>query len=604
MAGLITCTGAQGARVRVGLATLLTEAAREAVRAETIAWIKRLRLATYDNGLSMRERFTYRGDSLWWFTELYLQKTRQLETAIATVLALEAARERFEPAQILLEPASLTQLETARAFGRARGLAVTTLTRVRQPPQRWKSYLIGLSAALSRLRPRERHATPQRSATVAAFVHNAFWRDGQDGGRETYIGPVLDAVQARAGDRQLAYVGVGPRRNFTARRWWDPLVGTVSPPSRVTPIERLAPREALAGSLALWRDREALAALVTTGPDIRAAAVVRGCDLWPTLCRELGDAARLQWPWSARAMDEAGAAIDALAPAVVVTYAEAGGWGRALVLESRRRRVPAVGLQHGFIYRHWLNYLHEPDEIEPIGSSGGFPYPDRTLLFDAFAARHLTTAGHLPADSLRVTGSPRLDEMVARLGTLRERRDALRMSFGVSTHDRLLVLAAKFREIHAELPSLFAAVSRTSGVRLIVKPHPAETAEVYGRQADRSPQVTVVAADTDLTSLVAAADALVTRNSTVAIDGLVVGLPAVVIGQPTNLQPFVDAGIMVGASGDTVGAAIETVLYDREAREALLGRAREFADRQDMRADGRSAARAADEILQMAGLAR
>ena len=27
------------------------------------------------------------------------------------------------------------------------------------------------------------------------------------------------------------------------------------------------------------------------------------------------------------------------------------------------------GLQHGFIYRHWLNYLHEPDEMTPTSSS-------------------------------------------------------------------------------------------------------------------------------------------------------------------------------------------------------------------------------------------
>ena len=36
-------------------------------------------------------------------------------------------------------------------------------------------------------------------------------------------------------------------------------------------------------------------------------------------------------------------------------------------------------------------------------------------------------------------------------------------------------------------------------------------------------------------------------NSTVAIDGLVLGVPALVIGLPNNLSPFVDAGVMLGA---------------------------------------------------------
>ena len=75
-------------------------------------------------------------------------------------------------------------------------------------------------------------------------------------------------------------------------------------------------------------------------------------------------------------MDEAAAALDALAPRVAITYAEAGGWGRAIMLESRRRGIPSAGLQHGFIYRHWLNYLHEPDEMtrDPAqAADGGFP---------------------------------------------------------------------------------------------------------------------------------------------------------------------------------------------------------------------------------------
>ena len=110
-----------------------------------------------------------------------------------------------------------------------------------------------------------------------------------------------------------------------------------------------------------------------------------------------------------------------LSPDVVVTYAEAGGWGRALVLEARRRRVRSVGLQHGFIYRHWLNYLHEPDEMEPSGPDAGFPYPDRTLLFDDYAREHLRT----PDDSRRSRcASPavrRLDELARRFADLRER---------------------------------------------------------------------------------------------------------------------------------------------------------------------------------------
>ena len=134
----------------------------------------------------------------------------------------------------------------------------------------------------------------------------------------------------------------------------------------------------------MWRERHRTRRALWTSDDLRAHSVIRQCDCWPIVRDELAGIALLQWPWSARAMDEAAAALDACRPRVVVTYAEAGGWGRAIVLESRRRGIPSVGLQHGFIYRHWLNYLHEPDEMTPdpgarCRSGVPEPHPDASL---------------------------------------------------------------------------------------------------------------------------------------------------------------------------------------------------------------------------------
>lgn len=549
----------------------------------------------------MRERFTYRGDSLWWFTELYLHKMRRLERAVSTILALEAARDRHSPARIEISDADRVVRLAAEAFGRARGLAVDVRGgHAHERGHSWASYLIGLTARLTRARARTTHPPPSH-ASVAAFVHTAFWRigAGADGPQqEGYVGPVLDAVTKRAGQDALVCVGVGPQQNFRARRWWSPLAAHGSPPPALTPVEQLAPRAALNGALDLWRRRHELARAITTGPEVRAAGLFRGCDLWDVLRPELEAAALLQWPWSVRAMDEAGAAIDALAPSVVVTYAEAGGWGRALVLEARRRKVRSVGLQHGFIYRHWLNYLHELDEMQPAGSDMGFPFPDRTLVFDSYALDHLTASGRFPPSALRVTGSPRLDDLARHFSELRGARAEIRCELGVSEQQPLAILAAKFIEVERELPSLVAAAAALSETRLIIKPHPAETPDLYRPFISNAPNVSVAPAGADLSRLLAAADAIVTMNSTVAIDGLVLGLPALVIGLPNNLSPFVDAGAMLGArSGDDPRPALQSLLYDSAARDAQARSAAQFAARHGMRADGHAAERAADEIL-------
>jgi hypothetical protein len=594
----LTCVSREGRALETALDACLTPADRETIRADANAWIKRLRLADY-GGVSMRDRFTYRGDSLWWFTELYLHKMRRFEAALATITALEGAIALHQPARMIVTSNSAAVREAARAFGASRKLPIEVRGGAAGagPASAWSSYVIGLTSRLPRWRPAGA-ALPARHPAIAAFVHTAFWRSNPDsasGGQETYIGPVLDAVAKQISVGDLHFVGVGPRRNFRARRWWDPIARSAAP-SAITPVERLAPAHALSGSIDLWRQRDALAAAITTGDGIRSAAVAYHCDLWAVVEPELQDAARLQWTWSARAMDEAGAALDALAPQVALTYAEAGGWGRALVLEARRRGVHSVGLQHGFIYRHWLNYRHEPDEIA-ASTTPGCPIPDRTLVFDDYARSFLIDAGHFPASTVTVTGSPRLDDLAARTTAARARREAIRAAL-LDGAEHLCVLAAKHSEVAPALPDLVRAMRGFPGARLLIKPHPAETPDVYRPITAGARGVAIAPADTDLATLLAATDAIVTMNSTVAIDGLVLGIPALVIGLPNNLSPFVEAGVMAGAAtADENAAGLRALLYDAEVRRALVDRGRQFADRFGMRADGRAADRTAAEVL-------
>jgi hypothetical protein len=587
-------TGRNGASARVDPRTLLTPELRDRVRVDANAWIKRLRLVPYGEH-TMRSRFSFRGDSLWWFTEIYLHKMRRLEDALTTIFVLDRATAAYDPASITISVSNRAEAAAARAFARARVVPVDA--QLVTPARRGigQALLAGASAAMARVRPAAR--IPEVNGRIAAFVHTAFWRGTKpDDPRESYVGDVLAAIsrEVPAGDLQI--VGLGPRRSFRARRWWDPLV-----PARpaLTSIEALAPGEALRESFELWRDRDQLATDITTGDAIRDAARIDDYNLWDVLGPELIDAVRIQWTWSARAMDEARAALRAIGPAVALTYAEAGGWGRALVLEARRLGIPTVGLQHGFIYRHWLNYQHEADEMRPEGDQPGFPYPTRTLVFDGLAASTLEALGHFPPGAIEVTGSARRDALASRFDTLRPERESVRSTLGVGKGDYLLVLAAKASEIGPWLPDLFAAVRERPGTHLVVKPHPAETRAPYV-QAGASGRITVEPPESDLGRLLAACDLLVTMNSTVAIDALVLGVPALVIGLPNNLTPFVEAGVMAGADDGGIGKAIDGVLYDEAARAAFAARGRDFVAANQMRATGQAAARTAAAILDLA----
>lgn len=600
----VLALGRRGDERQVRLWSYLQPEAEEAAAREANGWIKALRLARVD-GLPFRERFTYKGDSLWWFAELYLHKEREILALFRTIRAATTLLEQEGPSAVRLvagdEAARVLLPQLARSRGvRYEGPRPAGFPRAGLLAMDARSTALVLGSLVSPHRPfRMPVAHP---VTVAAFVHQAFWRGGApDGSAESYIGPVLQALERRLPPGELHYVGVGPRTNFRARRWWRPGPAV---PERVRSIESLVPRELLAGSSGIWAARHAMRRSLEASPDLRAAAAIAGCDCWPVVQRALAGVALLQFPWSARAMDEAAAAFEALQPAAALTYAEAGGWGRALALEARRRSIPLAGLQHGFIYRHWLNYLHEPDEVRPArtgSADSGFPLPAATLVFDEYAARHLREAGRFPPDAVLVTGSPRLDQLARAVGELdASGLEAARAAAGAGERP-LLLLATKYAEAPSAIGALIETMRTLPGVQLAVKTHPAETPAAYEAAAAGLPNVRVLPASAPLAPLLGAARAVVTVHSTVALDAIALGVPALAIGLPNNLSPFVDAGALAGArTAAEIGGTLRSLLYDGEFREQLCSRAAVLVDQWRMRPDGGAAERSASAVLRLA----
>ncbi len=596
---------------RVRLGDYLDAAAEERAAACEYTWIKRLRLLNVD-GQPMRRRFTLRGDSLWWFTELYLHKEQVVLNLFRAIAALDRVVERERPLQLDVTASSTLVRDLARHTAAAHRLRIRGGRACR--PQGWRLVRMdlrgsGLTCAALASRARVSGSRASRSSgSIAAFVHRAFWRAGaQDGSAESYIGPVLQELERRGAPR-VQYVGIGPVENFRARRWWHAIQHTPREGS-VIPVEVLAPFRALKESTRLWRSRHAMRRQLWGSAELRQHAVISGYDCWNIVREQLAGVALLQWPWSARAMDEAAAALDALGPAVALTYAEAGGWGRALMLEARRRGIPSVGLQHGFIYRSWLNYLHEPDEMQPEvanTSDAGFPRPTTTLLFDGYARAHLEQRGHFPADSLSVTGSPRLDALVsAAEGLTSEEIARTRAAAGADDSRSLVVFVAKYRQARHVLGALVDAIAEMPDVQLAIKTHPAETPDAYDAVADGRSNVRVLPSRAPLAPLLRASRAIVTVNSTVALDAAVLGIPALIIGLPNNLSPFVDAGIMAGAAHPAeIASSLDRILYDEEFRLQLERERSVYLRRFGISATAQAAARAADAVARLITSAR
>jgi hypothetical protein len=111
----------------------------------------------------------------------------------------------------------------------------------------------------------------------------------------------------------------------------------------------------------------------------------------------------------------------------------------------------------------------------------------------------------------------------------------------------------------------------------------------------------VLPADAPLGPLLRASRLVVTVNSTVALDAGVLGIPALVIGLPNNLSPFVAAGIMAGAaSASDIGPTLQRILYDEEFRLQIERARGDYLRGFGIGSDGRAAARSADAVLTLA----
>jgi hypothetical protein len=601
---LVIVGDARGVR-RVRLGDYLDAARAEQADRDANAWVKSLRGVPVE-GIPFRERFTHRGDSLWWFAELYLHKMQVANHVFRTLLALDALVERERPSHMGADATSPHVRLLARRVAEREGLAWIGGGRTFAPAWlehlgiAWRAHLF--MAARAWARATTPAAPPARRAAVVAFVHAAFWR----GHEEQYVGPVLRELEAALPAGDVALVGLGPETSYKARAWHHRLSGRRRKEHAPrTMVESFASPAQMEPSRGVWRRRRAVFAALAGSEGLRRAAVIRGCDAWPLIEPALMGVAYLQFPWSAQVMDELGAALDALGPAAVVTYAEAGGWGRALVLEARRRAVASAGLQHGFIYRHWLNYLHEPDETAPAPGNtadAGFPFPTLTLLYDDFAAAHLRSAGRFPPAALAVTGSARLDALVRRAGLLTvDDMERTRRAIGAEAGQSVVVVAAKFTQVSRVFAQLVRETADLPGVRLVVKPHPAETAAPYLVAAQGARHVAVAPAGAGLAELTRVARLLVTVNSTAAIEAMVLGVPSLVLAMPNNLTPFVEAGAMSGVyDGDPIGPALRALLADEAGRARLLRQSAAFMERYRVRSDGHAARRAAEAIVRLA----
>lgn len=562
----------------------------ERIEEAAIAWTKAWGARPLLDGRGLRELLAWKGHALWWWTELYLHHSTEATRYVRLIELLTRILEAEAPdeAEIVGLPIDEARL-AARACvawrvllqgraprGTARAGARLAAVALRGRIDALKTAVTALKTALART-PAAPPPDPARR-TVLFLSHAAFWRErrdarsGQWSTYEHYFDRLIPAVDA-APDLRATVVAVGPRAAFRRRGLRARLgewLRLSADSRRYVHMNRYTSRRVLRETRRATRLVRVLWRRLRHSPGLRESLSHSGVAFADLAVSDVAAALLLQLPWAVRSYEESVEALRAQAPDVLCLYAESSGWGRAALAAARDAGVRSVALQHGILYPTYFSYLH------PQGDEA-CPRPDHSAVFGEAARRFLVERGGYAPASLHLTGGPKFDELLATAQGVD--RAALRTRLGVAEDEQLVVLASRFRPIRsthqavgAAFPALVRAVEALPGVRLLVKPHPAEPAAPYEAvlRDEQATRARVLPPASDLIELMAAADALVTVESLSAVEALVLDRPVLVLDMPTNLRELVDSGAALGVEqGADPLPALRALLFDQATREAL-----------------------------------
>jgi len=270
-------------------------------------------------------------------------------------------------------------------------------------------------------------------------------------------------------------------------------------------------------------------------------------------------------------------------PCVVVLVNEYGLWERSLILAAKQIFVPTVAIQHGIIHEYHRGYIYWEDE-DPLLPDWLIVYDDEfkdvIVRTNKKISSRVLSLGHLKLESY----AQLLDSINNSNARQRHRmtilyladkniiskisRDSFILLWTTQTH----AFDSKTAEQYIrEVCSAVREATTLSGKHIVVlvKPHPGEvgTEKLYTKISEEiGCNITVLPKTSDVYMLMLAADALLTFNSTTAMEFKMLTCKPVVVYNPFNdpvAKWYVQKGIAIEAKDTNELARILTCIVDQ-----------------------------------------
>lgn len=272
-------------------------------------------------------------------------------------------------------------------------------------------------------------------------------------------------------------------------------------------------------------------------------------------------------------------ALDTLKPDILVLACGDKGTGVAShVLLAKKFAIPVLEIRHGVLSS---NLLPRRQALDKIAIGGDY----WKRIYIQLGARD---------DQVVVTGWPKYD-IYNKLKdqAAKEQRSTINLLFAMG-------LNAKYNlEI---IESIVLFIAGCAQLRLIVKPHPYDSAKTYEHMVKQYEQVILCESRADISRLVASSDLVIIISSTVGIEAALLDKPIICVNMASEQsQPvYVSNGVALEVKKlDNLIPAIKDALYNEEVRARLAEARKEFVYQHAYIQDGQASKRVADLSIQM-----
>ncbi len=329
-----------------------------------------------------------------------------------------------------------------------------------------------------------------------------------------------------------------------------------------------------------------------------------GIPLWPLLKNKFKFFFLNRSPEAIKCIETSLNLIKKESPKVVFSVDETSMYSRAIIVAAKANKIPTLGIQHGMIFDESFEYLHLKNEVHPkLSAKAPFcPIADTTFVYGKYTHDILTNIGNYPKKNVKITGQPRYD-FLPRINQLFKKEDVYK-DFNLDPNKKLVVFtteALEKEECGDFSNAVFKGVEELGDVNFIVKLHPREHEDFHTLSKNYKIPSKVVK-DYNTFKILHACDTVIVMHSTIGLEAAMIDKPVVVVnvtGNPDVIS-YTDEGIAIAAyKHSDVAKTIHKTLHDKETLNKLEKGRKEFVKRHVHSTDGKATQRISEEILKL-----